>query len=168
MNIYSQKQRWKVLLFVTAVIIVALSLWYTNTLIRKIAEDERKKAKLWAEAIQRKANLVKYTNELFNKIRTEERKKVELWAEANRQLNSSTIEDYGFVLKVITDNTTVPVILSDENGKIISSRNLDSLKERDETYVHAEMDSMKKQYQPIEINILKGQKNYLYYKDSRL
>ena len=77
MNIYSKKQRWKLWLFVTAVVIIGASLLYTNILVSKIAQEERRKVKLWADAVQKKAILVKYTNELFNKLRSEERKKVE-------------------------------------------------------------------------------------------
>ena len=82
-----------------AILIIGVSLWYTNTLVNKIAQEERVKVKLWADAIKKKADLVKYTNELFNKIKIDERKKVELWAEATRQL-SQDLSDYGFVLKV--------------------------------------------------------------------
>ena len=65
MNIYTKKRRWKWFLFIAAVIIVAVSLWYTNRLVRKIAQEERQKVQLWAGAIQRKASLVKYTEKLF-------------------------------------------------------------------------------------------------------
>lgn len=167
MNIYSRKQQWKLWLVVAAVLIVGTSLWYANLLVNKIAKEERVKVKLWADAIQKKANLVKYTNELFNKIKIDERKKVELWAEATRQL-SYDLSDYGFVLKVVSDNTTVPVILADENGVPITSRNLDSTKENDKNYLLQQMKAMEAFQKPIEINIYKGQKNYLYYKDSRL
>src|ERR1035437_2289355 len=159
MNIYSKKQQWKLWLLMTAVVIVGASLWYTNILVNKIAHDERKKVKLWADAVQKKANLVKYTNELFNKIKTEERKKVELWAEATKQL-SKDLSDYGFVLKVVSDNTTVPVILADENGTPITSRNLDPLKEKDKVYLESQMLAMRAMQEPIEINIYKGHKNY--------
>lgn len=167
MSIYSQKQTWKLWLFSAAIIIVSLSLWYTNTLVSKMADDERKKVKLWADAIQKKVNLVKYTNELFDKIKIEERKKVELWAEATRQL-SQDLSDYGFVLKVVSDNTTVPVILVDSHGNPITSRNLDPTKENDKTYLKLQMQAMRALKDPIEISIYKGQKNYLYYKDSKL
>lgn len=166
-NIYSKKQQWKLWLVVAAVLIVGTSLWYANRLVNKIAKEERVKVKLWADAIQKKANLVKYTNELFDKIKVDERKKVELWAEATRQL-SYELSDYGFVLKVVSDNTTVPVILADENGVPVTSRNLDSTKENDKTYLLQQMKIMESFQKPIEINIYKGQKNYLYYKDSKL
>lgn len=167
MSIYSKKQKWKFLLFLSAIIIVVIGLWYTNILVNKIAQEERKKVKLWADAIQKKVTLVKYTNELFDKIKVEERKKVELWAEATKQL-SKELTDYGFVLKVVSDNTTVPVILVDEHGTPITSRNLDPEKENDKTYLKLQMQAMRAAKEPIEINIYQGQKNYLYYKDSKL
>lgn len=154
-------------MFVTAVVIIGASLWYTNILVSKIAQEERRKVKLWADAVQKKAILVKYTNELFNKLRTEERKKVELWAEATKQL-SKELTDYGFVLKVVSDNTTVPVILSNEKGVPITSRNLDPTKEKDPVYLKEQMDIMASLQEPIEITIYRGQKNYLYYQDSKL
>jgi signal transduction histidine kinase len=170
MNIYSKKQRWKLLLFVAAALIVVASLWYTNTLVSNIAREERRKAKLWADAIQRRANLVKYTNELFDKIRSEERKKVELWAKGTRQLANPdfNMEDVSFLFEVIKNNETVPVILADEKGNVISARNLDSLREKDPAFLKEQMALMKQSHEPIEINIYNGQKNYLYYQDSRL
>jgi hypothetical protein len=166
-NIYSKKQQWKLWLVMAAVLIVGTSLWYASLLVSKIAKEERMKVKLWADAIQKKAKLVKYTNELFNKIKADERKKVELWAEATRQL-SYDLSDYGFVLKVVSDNTTVPVILADENGVPTTSRNLDSTKEKNKDYLIQQMKAMAAVQKPIEINIYRGQKNYLYYKDSKL
>ena len=118
MNIYSKKQRWKWLLFVIAILIIISSLWYTNSLVKRIAEDERAKAKLWAKAVQKKAKLYKFTNELFTKMKLEERKKVELYAEATRQLTASDMIN-DFALKVIQDNVTVPVILMNEEGEKI-------------------------------------------------
>ena len=100
-------------------------------------------------------------------MKADERKKVELWAEATRQL-SLDLTDYGFVLKVVSDNTTVPVILADDKGTPITSRNFDKEKENDKAYLKAQMEEMRAVQEPIAINIYKGQKNYLYYKDSKL
>ena len=170
MNIYSKKQRWKFLLFSIAFIIVGFSLWYTDTLVSKIALDERQKIKLWGDAIRKKAKLVVYTNELFEKITAEEHKKVELWANGTRQLANPTLqmEDVSFIFDVIKNNETVPVILADENNVILSYRNLDSARTTDKQYLQAEMKAMQQQHQPIVIKLLRGKKNYLYYKDSKL
>ena len=50
LNIYAKKLRWKFLLFISAVIIGLSSLWYTSKLVKKLADEERKKVELWAEA----------------------------------------------------------------------------------------------------------------------
>ncbi|MBI3502424.1 MAG: HAMP domain-containing histidine kinase [Bacteroidetes bacterium] len=167
MNIYSRKQRWKFFLLLGAMLIVMVSLWYTHLLVKKIANDERNKVRLWAEAIQRKANLVKYTNELFHKIENEERQKIKLWAEANRQLGRE-LSDYTFVLEVIKNNQTIPVIISDNKKNVLLSKNLDSTLLKDTMYLRGQIDTMNFQHTPIEIEYLPGKKNYLYYRDSHL
>lgn len=167
MNIYSQKQQWKWILFVVALIIVFTSLWYTNNLVKRIADDERVKIKLWADAVQRKAKLVKFTNDLFQKLQQEERKKAELYADATKQLNGDLV-DISFVLKVLQDNTTVPVILTDEKFNVTASRNLDSLIANNADSLKKELDIMRKSYEPVVIDYYRGKKNYLFYKDSRL
>lgn len=167
MSIYSRKQRWKLFLLLGAVCIVIASLWYTNILVKKIADEEKKKVRLWAEAIQRKASLVKYTNELFHKIEGEERQKISLWAEANRQLGRD-LSDYTFILEVIKNNVTIPVIITDETMSVMLPKNIDSLHINDKEYLRKQIDTMRKQHDPIEIEILPGKKNYLYYRDSRL
>ena len=167
MNIYSRKQRWKIFLLIGAAIIIVASHWYTSLLVKKISDDERRKVRLWADAIQRKASLVKYTNELFQKIEGEERQNIKLWAEANKQL-SLNLSDYTFVLDVIRSNQTIPVIITDENGRLLLSKNVDSTILSDKKNIRDEVELMRQQHRPIEIEILPGKKNYLYYKDSKL
>lgn len=168
MNIYVKKQRWKWLLFVMAILIVFASLWYTTRLAKQIARDEKQKVKLWADAVQRKAKLVRFTNDLFQKLQAEERKKAELYALATKELNSSSDEISLFVLKVLQDNTTVPVILTDDAGHVNASRNLDSLTASDTAAVRRELELMKSLYEPVVIDVYQGRKNFLYHKDSRL
>jgi two-component sensor histidine kinase len=78
------------------------------------------------------------------------------------------LSDYTFVFEVIKNNTTIPVIVTDDKGNVTLSKNLDSLKSKDPAYLLAQKDSMQKQHDPIAIDIYKGKKNYLYYSDSRL
>lgn len=167
MNIYTKKQRWKWVLFVVAILIIITSLWYTNSLVKRISEDERAKAELWAKAVQKKAKLYKFTNELFTKMKLEERKKVELYAEATRQLTAGDMIN-DFALKVIQDNSTVPVILTDESGEITGFRNLDTLRENDTVYRNEQLKIMKESYAPVVIPVYKKHVNYLYYKDSKV
>ncbi|MCK5170069.1 MAG: HAMP domain-containing histidine kinase [Bacteroidales bacterium] len=110
------------------------------------------------------------TNNLAQKLSVEERKKVELWALGMRQLSALDNEekDYTFILEVIKNNETVPVILTDKEGQIISSRNLDPHKENDSKYLSKQLDKMKNDNDPIEITLLDGNKNFIYYKESIL
>ncbi|MCR5130615.1 MAG: HAMP domain-containing histidine kinase [Prevotella sp.] len=66
------------------------------------------------------------SNILTSDLYEEEHKKMEIWAEAMRTLNVS--DDNGgmnLVLKVIEDNTTIPVVVMDEKGEVQISRNID-------------------------------------------
>ncbi|MCK4638107.1 MAG: hypothetical protein KAT33_01675, partial [Bacteroidales bacterium] len=126
MNIYSKKKRWKWFLFATAIIIIVVSLWYTNILVRKFAEDERTNIKIWADAIQRKAKLVNYTDNFFEQIKVEEQKRAEIFAEAYKILGrEETKDNLTFYIEVIKGNTTVPVIITDDKGKITNFINID-------------------------------------------
>ncbi len=167
MSIYTQKQRWKVWLFLAAMLIIGMSLWYNIRLVDKIAGDERAKAKLWANAIREKAIFILRTDSIFQTIAVSERKKVELWAEATKELGKENTVN-PFVLEVIKNNEEVPVILTDMKGRITSFRNLNEAKAKDTTWLRQQLDTMKSQYAPIVIDIYAGQKDYLYYKDSRV
>lgn len=137
-SIYKRKIRWKLILLIAAVLIGLSSLWYTRLLVKKISDEERKK--------------------------------VELWANATKQLahQNEGDGDVTFLFDVIKNNETVPVILTDENKNIITFRNLDSIKALDPEYLKAQLEVMKRHNNPIDIELLQGQKNYIFYKDSFL
>jgi len=138
LNIYTQKQRWKILLLIAALLIGATSLWYTNKLVKSLAEEERKKIQLWAEATKKLADIT----------------------DVNADLN--------FLSNVISNNTTIPVIMTDSKDEMVSYRNLDSVKALDKAYVHEQIALMRSQHEPIEIALPGGNKNYILYKDSTL
>ena len=177
-DIYSRKQQWKWLLLLAALLIVAASLWYSSRLVHKISVSEKRNVELWAEAVKRKALMMEATNQLYTKIEREERKKVELWAEAYRLLPQ--VEDnnvaLGFVFKVIQGNETVPVILTDDKGKILISRNLDSARGKDPNYLQQELAEMRKQHDSIPLDVSNSKNNpgakpkvdYLFYHDSQV
>lgn len=168
-NIYSNKQRWKLLLFGAALLFVGLSLWYTKTLVEKIGQEERSKVEIWAEAVKKRSALVQYTSKLFEKLQAGERKKVELYLEATRYLARPDISDVSFALNVLNDNTTVPVILTNEKGDITSHRNIIIPPgEEEKPYLKKVLDEMNAQYEPIEIAYYGKSKVFLHYMDSRL
>jgi Holliday junction resolvase len=107
-DIYLRKKRWKWILFGGAVLIVAVSLYYTNILVEEIRKDERKNVQIWADAIHRKADLVNFTNTLFEQIKEEERERVTVVAEAGeRILTTTSDEDRNFFLDIIANNKTM-------------------------------------------------------------
>lgn len=167
MNIYSKKQRWKLILAAIAAVIVFVSLWYTNILVGQIAEEEKNKATSWAEAIQRKAELVSYTQTLFDKIQTEEEKRAKIWAMATSNAATSGLEeDVSLEVEVITSNQTIPIILVTPTGKITETANLDPKRLSDSSYIYSVLDEIKNTTPPIEINYYGNQKNYMYYGES--
>lgn len=175
MNIYSRKQQWKWLLLIAALFIVAVSLWYSSKLVHKISVSEKRNVELWAEAVKRKALMKEATYQLYAKIKREEKKKVELWAEANRlipQLEDDNVT-FSFVFQVIRGNETVPVMMTDDKGKIILKRNLDPKRDKDSVYLQEELNEMRLQHDsiPMDISIGKGAKpkmQYLFYRDSEV
>jgi two-component system, sporulation sensor kinase D len=167
-DLYSRKQRWKLVLAIVAMLIVGASLWYSSGIVEGIRGEERRKVRLWAEAVQNRAELVNYTEKLFERLREEERKKVQLWAEATLRLVGGSDGDLSFYLKVVSDNTTVPVVITDAQRNVKAQRNLDDRIASDPKLLAAEVDSMAALHPPIEIAILGDQRQYLYYKDSRV
>lgn len=168
MNIYARKKRWKWGLFVLAVIIVSASLWYTNILVGEIAEDERNNIRIWADAIYQKAELVNYTDRFFDQISEEERKRVELLADAYRILtvtNESAV--LNFFLKFVSENTTVPVILTDASGKIKNTTNID-FDPDSVIYLEGELRKEFMVYPPVKIVYEPGKFDFLFYKESKL
>lgn len=104
-----------------------------------------------------------YTEFLVTKLKAEERKNVQLWAEAIRLISvSDASQNLDFPYSIIANNTTVPVILTDESDSIISTRNFDTEKQ-DVRYV---LKTMKENNQPIVISLENKHYNLIYYKDS--
>lgn len=157
------------MLAIAAAIIVFISLWYTNILVGKIAEEEKNKVQSWASAIQRKAELVNFTQELFTKISDEEHKRVQIWAEANRQVAISPLDqDPTFYTQIIFSNTTIPMILTNEQGEIITYSNLDESKAKDSVYLEKKLSEMAKLNPMVEIKYYKDHKNLLFYGESTI
>lgn len=69
------------------------------------------------------------SNILTRDLYEEEHKKMEIWAEAMRTLSTND-ENSGMnlVLKVIEDNTTIPIVVMDGNGEVQVFRNIDTKK----------------------------------------
>ena len=142
MSIYSKKQRWKLMLFMAAVIIGSASILYTNYLVDKLDQEERKK--------------------------------IELWAEATYQLANSGMGPVNNALatRIIQENSTIPIILTNEVGEIIGSRNVHEALDLDAKHLQMHLERMKNAHNPIQIEVKMNNEviltQYLYYEDSYL
>jgi len=134
---YDSKKWWKRVLFFGAALICVFSLWYTNKLVKVLANQEDKKIKLWANA----------TKQLIN-----------------------SEGDINFLLDIIKDNETIPTILVDDEGKVITTRNLDSVRVNNDNYIQKQLEIMKSEREPIKIvyDETNNRYNYLYYKNSTI
>lgn len=139
---------------------------------------KRWKQILIAFAVLIGASSVIYTQVLIDKLATEEKRRVELWAQCTKMILETEDSDFlNFLLEIIDNNASMPVILTDAEGKIISYRELDSLKtlnkeepgkKYDLAYFQKELEIMKSQHEPIIFEYLPEQFNYIYYKESSL
>ena len=183
MNLYHKKQRWKIVLLLVAILLVALSLWFSNRIVKKVAEREIERVEQWAGAIKRKADLVNLTNNALEALRENERKKVELWTTAMQEINKD-LTDYSFVLSILKENgTSVPMIITNSNNEIENTHNLEYLdtiinkttpnlsdslfaKQRHDTLM-SYISHWPFTHKPLKIKLYEGKTQNVYYYDSR-
>lgn len=92
MDIYSKKSRWKIYLAAAGIIIVLISLVYTNYLTRQLAKEERNKVQIWARAME----------QLSEPLSPE----------------CEPCKDLTLFLEIIQYNRTIPVMLVNERGTV--------------------------------------------------
>ncbi|MBA6155717.1 HAMP domain-containing histidine kinase [Tenacibaculum sp. S7007] len=105
----------------------------------------------------------------FQKFKQEERGKIEIFAAAFKELasNSDLNENTNLINKVYQTIEDTPTILVNKNGTIDLHRNIDSLKATNPKYLQEQLNIMKAQNEPIEIEYF-GVTQYLYYRNSDL
>lgn len=133
MNLYSNKQKWKIVLMVVALCLVGASLFLSNRIVAKVAKRERDRVTQWADAIKKRAELVKLTNRSFEELRAKERVEMELWIEATKEVSQNTdfssVKSYELPLRIINANNNIPVIVLDQKRNYSQSRNVALSKE---------------------------------------
>jgi signal transduction histidine kinase len=112
------------------------------------------------------------TYTFFQKFKQAERAKMEIHGEAIKELRTDNLADLNkniseLPLKVISRTKDIPFILVDADGEIKGSNNLDPKKENDSTYLAEQLEIMKSQNKPIEVDYL-GKTDFIYYRDSAL
>jgi signal transduction histidine kinase len=110
-----------------------------------------------------------YTSQLAQRLSQEEKKKIEEVVAGIKTLSSAqNDQELTFVQSFIAENTTIPMIIVDEQEQIIDYRNLDTVGEKDvPRFIKQQLAEFKHNDQPIEANFGAG-KNYVYFGESNL
>lgn len=168
MNIYTRKNSWKVFLFLFAITIIIVTLWYSHNFLKKIARDEKADVEIWATAISKKAHLVNYTKKLFDDLQEQERRSVSLWSEATKRfIESDDEDDIKFYTEIISSNENIPVIVTNENRIITARKNVSEEFDTVKIFTDSIM-ALFTNYPPIIVNYYADLNNYIYYQNSKL
>ncbi len=106
----------------------------------------------------------------FQKFKHEERIKMEILAAAQKEIvtNTDLNASVSLPLKIIENNSNIPMILVSKNGKIETFQNLDSIKSKNPEYLQKVLTKMKSENAPIEVSFSGENKQYIYYSNSDL
>jgi two-component system, sporulation sensor kinase D len=104
----------------------------------------------------------------FQIFKNEERIKMELWAKAQKTfINADENTELELPLQIFSNNTTIPIILT-ENNEIINTINIDDVIVNDKMKSKNFLDKLKKENDAIIIEYVPGKFQYLYYGNSSL
>lgn len=163
------KAIWWVLL---ACSIIAFLLFIPmNSIIKKFREDEVQKVELWARAISNKSELVNHTQEFYTRVTQDEQDKLKQYIEAYKIIMSQGLDvdlsspSLSFYTKIIMDNKSIPVIITDEFNNITFSQNVQL--DKNETVLSGERLRLFSQHQPLEYEVY-GMRFKLYYTQSEV
>ncbi|MBB1150610.1 MULTISPECIES: HAMP domain-containing sensor histidine kinase [unclassified Myroides] len=109
------------------------------------------------------------TYSFFQTYKEEERIKMEIWATASNTLNEANPSDTNLELPllILTNNTTIPIIQTNERDSILAMVNVPLKVQQDEQEALLFLRKLKNENTPIEVEVGK-KKQYLYYGNSSL
>ena len=150
--------KW-IFLVVSALVVTAF-LYFSNILVKDLAERERERMQIWADA----------TKEILR----------QLGENSDESAVATPSTDISFLLGILEGNTTIPVLLIDENGNIRSHRNFDlpetfnlsdqfeDLSSANRAYLNEKLSELSSSSNVIDIVLDDGLVQHLYYEDSKL
>lgn len=154
-NIYDVRRYGKIAFLIASAAVVALFLYFSDSLIRDLSIVERERMQIWADA----------TKEIVS---------------ATTLADDTAAADIDFLLSIIQSNTTIPVLLTDADGNILQQRNFTLPIEepadafglpsdsRNIAFLEKKLEKLRNSTNVIEIEISPGVAQYLYYEDSTL
>ena len=150
MKIFENNRAWRIALTVMALLVVVLSVVYTNYLVQNVAEEEQKKVNNYISAIESLSR----GNELLANL-------YEKYPGINYEPDSE------LHLSIISNNT-IPLIMVSETGNVDSGVNFGEEKDNDKEYLAEQLKEIQLSgRQPLVVKSAVG-KQYIYYKESSL
>ena len=101
MNIYDLRRFGVALFLLVTLVLVGMFLYISNNLVHDLARQERERMQIWADATKQTADIG-----------------------ANPEAAQSP-DNLEFLLNIIEQNHTIPVLLTDNDGNILDHRNFD-------------------------------------------
>ncbi len=132
------------------------------------------------------------SNNLVKELARQERERMDIWANATARLAKAGVDsDFEFLLAIISQNNTIPVLISDSNFNISEFRNFSLPDKQDaDKSLYSELSPRNQEYllkrlrRPggdtplsemarrndhfIEVDLFDGERQYIYYEDSTL
>ena len=122
------------------------------------------------------------SDNLVKDLSIQERDRMQIWADATQRLTvADENADFDFLLSIIQQNNSIPVLVADDKDNILMQRNFRlpedgdkdkitffELSEKNRDFLNAKMNDLKKSQNVIEITIDESAKQYIYYEDSIL
>lgn len=132
------------------------------------------------------------SNNLIKELENQERDRMSIWAQATERLAKANVDsDFEFLLGIISQNNSIPVLICDRDFNISEFRNFSlpdkndkdkslfsELSQKNKDYLQKRLrkaggetplpELIKKNHHFIEVELFGGENQYIYYEDSRL
>ena len=154
-SIYDSRQLWTYIFLIIAVFIVIATVYFSNSLSSKLAEEERNKAEVWAEAMN-----ILAIPDLLESYSEEPLEYIEL----EKKYNAARDTLMNFIFKIIGSNQSIPVIYFIDDS-LSSHKNINITEKDEDLFLKNKINEFKGRKPPIVIEIENGNQ-YLYYDDS--
>ena len=150
---YRSGRTFRYFFIITAAIIAIASVWATNILVNELKEEEHKKIKIWAESIEL----------ISSQAISEDVNSTDLFNNYDK-----------YLIKVIENNTTIPVIRTNDSNQLIEAANIKFSLAEDSVFIHNKIKAFQKKHDPISIQIpiqiddnsIQYEYQFVYYDDS--
>lgn len=133
------RKHWKISLLIVAIAIGFASLYITDRLVADLSQEEQKKIELWSYAIKELS--------LFD-------------------LSTDSLVNFDLIQKILGDNTTVPVVLTNQRDSIIAHLNIPQRHLNSPNDLYKYLTSMQRSGNCIEVTLLDDEKNFVYFTES--